>query len=57
MSYSNWMTSLARSGFKMEEDHLNIKIVTAPVLHSQSSLKEISKFLLNFRPQNNLLGR
>ena len=26
---SNQMASLAGSGFKMEEDHLNIKVVTA----------------------------
>ena len=26
---SNWMTSLAGSGFKTEEDHLNLKTVTA----------------------------
>ena len=34
---SNWMTPLAGSGFKMEEDHLNIKIFVNSVFFIMSA--------------------
>ena len=44
---SNQMTSLASSGFKTEEDHLNIKIVDSPVCYNASILLLRGNMLLD----------
>ena len=41
------MTSLAGSGFKMEEDHLNIKIVVRSVCYNAGTLRTCGNMWLN----------